>query len=197
MKKKILLIAASVAAVALAALAGSPTFSQKTYFTGTAASPGQVIFPSDPTLQIRVVHLDWRSDTNNANLQFSGGSTAYVCQSNCTTAASVNTVINSTNGLTGTSVLVLEHGGVGYAASVSSWVGPTNVVLASGGWGSPASVGDNVYLMDTPVNRLVGVGTNSIDGEAIYVAALAARPVMIKITPCGFTNGISPIVRYE
>jgi hypothetical protein len=204
MKKRILTII-GVGALAAIAIAGTSTYTTLSD-NGNAASPSEVIFPADPTLQIRIVNVNWNSDTNNAVLSFSGGSTAYSIVETNEASSSVTNKINSTNSLAVSSVLVLQHAGVCYPAVISSWgastntgpAGGTNVVLASGGWGVATSVGDSVYLMDTAVTIPIGATTNAQNGEAIYVAKLVGRPVRAVLTPSLATNKInSAVAHYE
>jgi hypothetical protein len=198
-------IAVTAVCLAVSALAASPNFKALSK-SGNAASPSEVIFPASPGDQLRIVNANWNSDTNNAVLSFSGGSTAFNIVETNQASTSVTNKINSTNGLAASSVLVLQHGGVCYAASVSTWnastnsgfYGGTNVVLASGGWGVNTSVGDNVFLMDTPVTLPIGATTNAANGDAIYVATLPGRPVRVVLTPAFSTNKLNAVVgRYE
>ena len=202
MKKNLLLIAALT--VALTAFASLPTYLSKSA-NGNAASPATYIFPADQSTQIRVVGVNYTTDTNNSVLSFSGGTTAYTITETNQATSSVTNKINSTNGLSGSAVLVLQHNGVCYAATVSSWnsstnagfYGGTNVVLASGGWGVRTSAGDSVYLMDTPVT-IPATSSAAINGEAIYAAALPGRPLMVQLTPALATNKLNTVtVRYE
>ena len=202
---KILSTLALGLALALPASASSPAYKTKSA-SGNAASPSEVIFPADPTTQIRLVNANWNSDTNNAGLSFSGGSTAFYVTATNVASSSVTNQINSTNGLSANAVLVLQHAGTCYSATVSTWnqftnsgpYGGTNVVLASGGWGVSTGVGDDVYLMDTPVTVPVGATTNVMNGEAIYVANLSGRPVRVVLTPSLSTNKLNSVIgRYE
>jgi hypothetical protein len=203
--KKILLVTVAVGSVALSAFADRPYYKTLSG-NGNATTPAQVIFPAAPLQQIRIVNANWSSDTNNAALNFSGGTTGYSIVETNQASTSVTNKINSTNGLSANAVLVLQHAGVGYAATVSTWnsstnsgpYGGTNVVLASGGWGMATSVGDDVYLMDTPVAVPIGATTNAMNGDALYVANLVARPVLVKLTPALATNKLNSVVgRYE
>jgi hypothetical protein len=193
---KILSTLALGLALALPASASSPAYKTMSA-SGNAAAPATVIFSADPALQIRLVGANYTTDTNNSTLAFSGGATAFAI-------VETNTA-NSTNGLSASAILVLQHNGTCYAATVSSWSavtnsGPTlgtNVVLASGGWGVATSVGDSVYLMDTPVT-IPATATAAINGEAIYVAALSGRPVLVKLSPAAATNQLNTVTaRYE
>lgn len=197
MIKRLILIGTMVVTLGTSALA-QPSFVQQTALAGSATSPGTVIFPvTSPSATWRILNVNWRSDTNVAVLSFSGGSTAYTVQSNNVTLTGVNQVLNTTNGLSGGATLVLQHNGVCWASTVSSWSGPTNIVLAAGGWGTNTVIGDSVFLMDTPISQPLGVGTNAINGEALYVAALSGRPVMVKVSPTQWTNGVSAVAKLD
>ena len=207
MKNKILLTAA-LAGIALLAIAASPAYVTKSA-NGNAAAPANVILPADPYTQIRVVNVNYSTDTNNSVLSFTSGTTAYSIQfTNYATSATTN-CINSTNGLSGGATLVLQHNGACYSSTVSSWAavtnaslytGYTNVVLASGGWGVASSVGDSVYLMGTattlpsPAASSGTTTTAAVNGEAIYVASYQGRPVSVTITPALVTNKLNTVI---
>lgn len=202
--KNKILIGAAVAGFVLAAYAAS-TFVTQTG-AGNATTPAAVIFPPVAGSQIRLVNVAYGSDTNNAVLSYSGGSTLFTIQETNQATSSITNKINSTNGLAGSSTLLLMHNGTGYVSTISTWnsstnagwYGGTNVVLASGGWGVATSAGDQVFLMDTPVTVPVGVGTNAVNGDAIYVTALTGRPLRLVVTPCLASNRIySAVAKYE
>ncbi len=202
--KKTLLIAA-VGAVALAAFAATPLFKTMSA-NGNAASPAGVIFPAAPGSQINIVNANWNSDTNPAVLSISGGSAVFSIVETNQASSSVTNKISSTNSLTAACVLVLQHAGTCYAATVSTWnattnsgaVSGTNVVLASGGWGVATSVGDPVFLMDTPVTLPIGATTNWQSGSPIYSATLIGRPVRVVLTPALNTNKLNAVTaKYE
>jgi hypothetical protein len=202
MKTKFILSLAAIG-LALVALADSPTYTTKASGagTGTAAVPAFVIFPARPQTQIRVVSVAWKSDTNNATLKFSGGATAFNTTLTNAATSSITNMINSTNGLSGSAVIVLQHAGVCYQTTVASWnsnAGVTNVVTASGGFASYSSVGDSVYVLDTITTLDASTVISDKEGEALYVAALPDRPVLITLSPAWVTNQItSATVHYD
>jgi Phage capsid family len=118
-------------------------------------------------------------------------------------APSVTNAINSTNGLAASATLILEHGGVPYTATVSSYGNTgastlnggqtgsaTNVnyvVLGSGGWGVAANVGDNIYLMGTATTIPIPISTNVIAGDAVFVGNYG-RPVTVSLSTATTTN---------
>lgn len=186
--------------LAIPASATTPAYKTKSA-AGNAAAPAEVIFPASPGNQTRIVSVNWNSDTNNAVLSCSGGSTVFSIVETNQATTSVTNKINSTNGLSAGAVLVLQHGGVCYKSTVSTWnastnsgfYGGTNVVLASGGWGVATSAGDSVYQMDSPVTLPIGATTNTANGVAIYVATLPGRPVRVVLTPALSTNKLNSI----
>lgn len=205
MKNKLAIIGIAVCGLALTALASAP-FYKTLSANGNAAAPASVIFPADVGNQIRIVNVNWNSDSNTAALSISGGSTLYSIVETNVASTSVTNKLTGTNGLAASAVLVLQHAGACYAATVSSWgqttnsgpAGGTNVVLASGGWGVATTVGDNVYLMDTPVTLPVGATTNWASGSAIYSSTLIGRPVRVQLTPSLVTNKLNGVTaRYE
>lgn len=187
-----------------------PVFAGPGYKTasanGNAASPAAVILPADPSTTLRLVTVNWSSDTNNAVLSIADGGTAYSIVETNQATTSVTNKINSTNGLSAGAVLVLQKGSTCYAATVSAWnsstnsgpYGGTNVVLASGGWGVATAVGDAVYLMNSPVTLPVGATTNWQSGTAIFSATYPGRPVRVVLTPALVTNKLNSVVgHYE
>lgn len=202
MKK--LSIILSLVAVALAVHAASP-FYKTLSGNGNATTPAEVDFVSDPYLQLRLVTVNYNSDTNNAVLSLSSGSTAYAITATNALSSSVTNLISSTNNLAVGSVLWLEHLGSPYIATVSSWnsstnyiaatstnaaSGGTNVVLNSGGFGVVTSIGDTVYLMTTPATLPIGAATNALNGDALFVAQ-PGRPMRVQLTPALATNRIN------
>jgi hypothetical protein len=214
LKNKILLAVATVA-MAVSAFADAPTYSpvySTMFANGNAASPASVIFPAHAATTVRIVGAYYDTDTNNSVLSFTSGTTAYSIIATNVAASSVTNQINSTNGLAGGGTLVLQHGGVCYANTVSTWnattnsgaYGGTNVVLSSGGWGVATSVGDNVYLMSSAMTLPAAAASSgttthgNYSGEAIYVGTLAGRPVSVTITPALVTNKLNSVtVHYD
>ena len=159
---------------------------------GNATTPVTVIFPSDPSSQIRLVNVQYQSDSNTAVLSYSTGMGAYTVQ-NTNTATGLTNIVASNVGMVTGSVMVLEHLGVGYYATLSSTNNLTNAVLASGGWGVTPAIGDNMYQMSSASTFLIGsngTATAAQNGEALYVGN-PGRPVMIQITPALVTNRIN------
>lgn len=198
--KKILIAAAAFASTALTCLAG-PGFVTLSA-NGNAAAPASVILPADPSTQARLVTVNWSSDTNNAVLSLTEGLGAYTIVETNQLTTSVTNKIDRTNGLSANAVLVLQHAGVCYAATVSTWnsstntgfYGGTNVVLASGGWGTNTSVGDTVYLMGNTTTLPVGATTNFQSGTALFSASYPGRPIRAQLTPALTTNKLNSVI---
>ena len=204
--KKILILGAVVIGLAAVDIAGTPAYKSFSG-VGSATTPTSVIIPADPNLGIRVVSINYLGDTNNAALTFSKGGAAYYSfgtnslQSLGTTTAVTNS-INTTNGLVGSSVMVLQtSSGAVYQNTLSSWGGTTGayfIVLASGGFGAVATTNSDIFQMQTATSPYsVGNATNWLNGDAIYTAD-QGRPLIIKLSPALSTNQIiSASVRYE
>ena len=105
MKNKILLTIGLVGAVAISAVAVQPRFKTLSA-AGNTAAPAQVIFPADPSSQIRIVGANYTTDTNNSTLSFSGGTTAFSVVETNQATTSVTNKLNSTNGLSPSCVVV-------------------------------------------------------------------------------------------
>jgi hypothetical protein len=209
--KNYFLILPAVLLSGVAALAASPTYKTMSA-SGNAASPASVTFPADPYgTQVRVIGVNYSTDTNNSVLSFASGTTVYTQTATNQATSSVTNQINSTNGLSVGATLVLQHGGVCYANTVLTWnqstniASPyqgTNVVLNSGGWAVAASAGDPVYLMGAattlpaPAASSGSTTSAAVNGEAIYVGSLAGRPVTVTITPAFATNKLNSVTAH-
>jgi hypothetical protein len=197
--KKILLISAAIAAVALAAIAASPSYSTLSA-GGNATTGAYVIFPAAASQQVRVVGLNWESDTNAAVFSFRTGTGAYVITAT-NAAAATNIQVNLTNGLAAGSTIVLQKAtGVTAVTTVYSPLAgssTTNLFLPAGGFGVAAAIGDEIYLMSAATTVPVGATTNWQNGEALFVGTVG-RPVRVLLTPALATNRINAAVaRYE
>lgn len=171
------------------------------YSSLTGAGTTGLIFPAQPGNQIRIVSANWQSDSNTAALTFTSGQGAYsVTVTNAASTSTTNS-INSTNGLVASSVLVLEHAGTDYPATLSSFSSNATwgcfVVVGAGGFGVSSSVGDSVYQMGNSVSVPIGATTNWQNGEALYVASLPGRPVRAGLSPAASTNRLTLTARYE
>jgi len=178
---------------------------------GSTGLPATAYFVENPACQVRVVTVNYASDTNQGVLNFYTGATAY-WETATNAAAGLTNWIDSTNGLSPNGLMVLNHNGVLYTNTVLSWScstnftpattnqaasGGTNLVLAAGGWTVGASVGDNVYLMSGPTPIPVGAQTNMLNGDALYVGNFG-RPVMVTLGPASTTNRLYTVsARYD
>jgi hypothetical protein len=211
-KAAALLLAFAVTALAITALtqlagAAIPTYHQASAF-GNAAGPATLILPADPNSQIRVVTVLYTSDTNLAQLLFSSGSTAYSLTVSNAATSSITNLIDSTNGLNTGSILVLQHGSGDYTNDVVSWgtyISGTNtfgqvtnqafVVTASGGFGVYGYVGDEIYLMTSPVPWYVGAGTNVLSGDDVF-SGNYGRPVQVSFNTALVTDRLNNITAH-
>lgn len=201
MKKTLILIAVGLLA-GVAAFATLPTF--KTFSAGgTHAAPAQINIPADPNSEIRIVNLQWTSDTNNATITFTTATTAFYQTASNALSSSITNAINSTNGLAPSAVLILQHGGICYPAVLSSWNcttnaaaaggAVTNIVLASGGWGVSATAGDDIFLMgQSQVIIPATASTGAYNGEALYCGNYG-RPVTALLSPALVTNQLNSV----
>jgi hypothetical protein len=199
MKNNILALATGIALAAGTLLpdragAALPTYKSATAW-GNAGTGATAWLPSDPHSQIRVVGVQYSSDTASASLGFNSGTTAFYQTATNVLTSSVTNQINSTNGLSVGAVIVLQQAGVIYTNTVATWnqtanagpYGGTNVVLNAGGWGVIAQPGSDIYLMGTATSWPVGATTNAINGDAIYVGAYG-RPVEVYLPPATASN---------
>lgn len=189
-------VAVLACGLTLAAFAASPRFSTKND-GGNASGGAEVCFPSDAGSQTRIVNVLYQSDTNTGALQFSEGVGVYNIVVTNALSSSVTNQIGYTNGLTPSSILVLEHLGICYPATMSSWGSNAPqgafVVLASGGFGVSSTVGDKVFQMSAATTVPVGAATNILSGYSIYAAAYAGRPVRVVLTPALGTNRLNSV----
>ncbi|HAO80687.1 MAG TPA: hypothetical protein DCQ92_17285 [Verrucomicrobia subdivision 3 bacterium] len=201
--KKLFILAATAVALALPASAALPTY-KTVSAVGNAAAPAIVYFPFDSASQVRVIYANYNTDTNNSSLSFTTGTTAYAVTYTNLLTSSVTNLLNSTNGLSASAVMVLQHGGTCYSSTVASWFSNggaapnagTGVVLASGGWGVGTTVGDEIELMSAattipaPAATSATTTTAAFSGDALFVGNYG-RLVALTITPALVTNKIN------
>ena len=216
--KKILHIAAAMVGCAFLASAVLPTYKTLSAVggaTGGTVTNAGVCFPADPNSQIRLVNVLYKSDTNPGSLYFSTGVGAYyIAFTNAATA--VTNFVNSTNGLSNGSIIVLQQGGNCYTSSISSYgnsgtgaeggitnqssssqYGPAGAIATNVCWiVTPAALAAtpqlyaDVFQMSAATLFTVGATTNNLAGDAIYVGNYG-RPVLVLLGPPGLTNAIS------
>jgi hypothetical protein len=168
---------------------------------GNAASGAEVIFPADPSAQMRLVSIQWESDTNAAKIAFQTAVGAYsVTQTNPTTTFTTQAV-TTTSGLITNRWLVLQRGlgssALCFKALLVATNNGTNVVLDVGGWGALSAVGDSIYPLGATNTVNTGATTNWQNGEALFVGNVG-RPVRVLLTPALTTNRLTTVTaRYE
>jgi hypothetical protein len=203
--KKILYTAVVGLAVSVAAFAALPTY-KTVSAVGNAVAPATAYFPFDANSQVRVIYANYNTDTNNSSLSFATGVTPFYVTTTNQATSSVTNLLNSTNGLSTSAVLVLQHNGTCYSSTVASWFSNTNaapyggtgVVLASGGWGVATSVGDEVELMSSattipaPAASSGTTTTAAVLGDAVFVGNYG-RIVSVTITPALVTNKLNSV----
>ena len=201
--KKIITLTAAVVALATFNLqlatvhAATPAYVTKSGNSIGGTNGAKVIFPSDPSLQIRVVSLNWNSDSNTAVASFNTGAGAYTITATNLSSTYLTQYVNTTIGMVTNTTFILEHAGVGYSQLLTGTNNLTNAVFLSGAFGVISSVNDNLYQLDTAITIPIGATTNAQNGDALYVGNYA-RPVIVQITPVLTTNKInSAVVRYE
>jgi hypothetical protein len=198
--KKLLLSAA----LGLATLAGSihqaqaasPSYVTKTA-NGTAAYPARTVFASQDGMQIRIVSLNWQSDSATAVASFRSGEGAYYIRATNPSTSYLTQFVNTTIGMITNSTFILERAGVGYACVLTGTNNLTNAVFFTGAFGVQSAVNDNLYQLGSATTIPVGATTNAQNGEALYVGNVG-RPVSIELTPSAVTNRINSATgRYE
>jgi len=185
MRKSLTIIGVAILST-IAVLAALPTF-KTTSASGTTSAVAY--FVADPNSQIRVVSANLTSDLATSTLALRTGAGAYYQTITNAASSSITNGISSTNGLVPSSVMVLQHAGACYSSTLSLWTtnaaGAPVIVLASGGWGVNASVGDDIYQMSAATTVGVGAVTNQWqNGDALYVGNYG-RPVMATLTGTG------------
>lgn len=181
--------------VASAGYSATPSYTTKSA-AGNASAGAALLFPADPSRQIRLVSVQWQSDSNTAALHFQTALGAYKALAT-NTSSGVTQVVNTTAGLITNRLLMLQRAGVGYTALLVQTNNGTNAVLATGGWGVTPSIGDAVYALGETNSVPVGATTNWANGEALFVGQ-PGRPVRVQLTPALTTNRITTATaRYE
>jgi hypothetical protein len=163
---------------------------------GNATTGATALLPALPGNQIRLVSVQWQSDSNTAVLQFQTGVGQYTLTAT-NTSSGVTQVVASTAGIVTNSLLVLQRDGTPYAATIVQTNNGTNIVLGTGAWGVAPQIGDNVYQLGPTNSVPIGATTNWQNGEALYVGNLG-RPLRLCLTPALVTNRLTSITaRYE
>jgi len=189
--------------------AALPTYKTASAY-GATGLPAEVVFAADANSQIRVIYVNYSSDSNAAAITFSTGTTAYSLQATNPTTSWTTNVVNSTNGMVAGQTLMLQHSGTCYTNTISTvgntgtytftnglggqviGGGATNVsyiITAAGGFGVLPSAGDDLFYMGQSTSWPVGATTNVIAGDAIFVGNYG-RPVTISISLPNLTNRI-------
>ena len=195
-------------ALGVAAFAALPTYKTLSSIGGTAAAPANVLFPSDPNSQIRVIYVLGMTDTNNSYLSFQSGEAAFYQTVTNAATSSITNFVDHTNGLVAARTMVLTHAGTLYTNALASYGnysgtnsvtgGVTNacfIVLGSGGWGVATSVGDDIQQLSAATlvplpGPTSGFQTNvAIGGDAIFVGNYG-RHVLMTFKPALQTNNI-------
>lgn len=207
----ILLLLACLA-IALTARAGLPTYHTFSGFgtnNQTAVYPATVILPADPNSQIRIVNINYAVDTNNAIFTFTTGGTAWSTVMTNLSTFTTNGVY-STNGMYGGEQVVLQHGGVCYTNSISTFGYNSNIcadgltssnyyVNTTTAFGVAPSIGDNIWQMTNSATIFANqsaITNNSlnqvINGDDIYSGNYGA-PVEVQLGPLWEFNRISTL----
>jgi hypothetical protein len=181
--------------------AASPTYVTKTALGGGHTNPitggATAIFKADPNLQLRIVGLNWNSDSNTAAAIFYPGAAAYAVMFTNPTTTFTTQYVDRTAGMVPQTEFVLEHAGVAYICTLVSTNSATNAVFNPGAFGVLSSVGDSLYALGVSNSIPIGATTNAQNGEAIYVGPVG-RPVVVRIAPSLVTNKINTVTgRYE
>lgn len=197
MKK--LILSAALALVSFGALAGT-SFTSKLGSTNTVVpNTNTVLFPSSSGKQLVIYNVAYRNATN-AQLQFATGEALFT-QTATNTSTGITNQVNSTNGFTPGSLLVLEHNDTAYIAPLVS-IGQatngmgTNIVLAAGGWGVAPSIGDRISQLGTETTLILGAGTNTVSGNAVFVGN-PGRPVVIRLGPAITPSYLQVVGEYQ
>jgi len=186
--------------LAVSVMAGIPTYHSYSS-AGNGTTSAYVVFPADPNSQIRLVNLMYRNDTNICNIVLSSGTTAYSLVWTNVSATAATNVIDSTNGLTIGTAIILQHAANGLCytnyvlnygnSGTAAWTNANGVVLTNSTttWGTygqgPAGFpATNVNWVATGTG---GWGVLALTGDEIYLMANTTS------IPCGATNTVNTI----
>ncbi|MEN6642678.1 MAG: hypothetical protein ABFE08_09545 [Armatimonadia bacterium] len=176
---KRVLFGMAAALVCCIAIAGSTEYVSK---TGSGTTAATVYWPADAQKTARLVGVIATSDKAASVISLRTGTTAYTITVTNATTTSINQWLNTTNGLVASGVVVLQKpDGTCYSSTIAAGCAETNmVILASGGFGVVAGVGDQMYLMSDATSIKLGATTLSTHGPAIYVGN-RGRPVRMVV----------------
>lgn len=180
--------------------AAVPQYSNRTG-NGNGTSGAEVIFPADPTTQLRLVSIQWQSDTNTALLEFQSGVGAYSCLRTNRATTDTTQEVASTAGLITNRWLIYQRADGPFATNFKALIvatnNGTNIILGSGGFGTITRAGDSLYTMGETNSVFIGATTNWQNGEALYVGNVG-RPIKVQLTPALTTNRIrQATAKYE
>jgi hypothetical protein len=168
---------------------------------GNSTTGAEVIFRSTPGAQKRIVNVLYQSDKADGSLAFTAGTVAYYTTRTNGASTSVTNCLNLTNGLANSAVLVVEHAGVPYKGTISSYgsnaVEGAFVVLTSGGFGVATTTNDTVYLMGSATTVPVGATTNGLAGYSIYAADFPGRPIRVAMPAATTTNRLNSVTAID
>lgn len=192
---KVLIVTALVGLACLAAQAALRSYVTKSAGGNTTAG-AQVSFVADPQAQIRVVSVWYGSDASTNQLRFSSGAGSYVISSNNAAAAIIT--VSTTNGLAANDRLFIQSANGAYwtNCTISSFPQSTNIIISlAPSFGT--TNGDYVYKMNTPDTIPIGVATNALSGEAIWIGTYG-RPVIVEMFPAAVSNRLNTVsVKYD
>lgn len=199
--KKILQLSLVALATTFAVTASAqPRFTTKSA-GGNNSAGAEVLFRSTPGAQKRIVNVLYQSDVATGRLEFSAGTAVYSTTMTNGASTSVTNCLNVTNGLANSAVLVVEHLGVPYKGTISSYgsnaVQGAFAVLTSGGFGVATSTNDPVYLMSALTTVPVGATTNALSGYSVFAADYPGRPIRVALSAASATNRLNSVTAID
>ena len=155
----------------------------------------EVVFAGSPTKAIRLLSVDYESETNSAFLHYYAGTVPYTVTG---VINGTNLVVTSNAGIVTNQLAILQHGGTNWTVTILYTNQLTNIVVAGG-----ATLGfiplTNSILWHCANRYLTRVDVNArqLAGKAIFAAQVRA-PLAVRLDPGVVTsNRLNATVKYE
>lgn len=167
------------------------------YVTQTQNAPttnySELVFSGAPDRSIRLLCVDYRSDTNTAMLNLYSGTAPYTVTG---VINGTNLVVTSNAGIVTNQLCILQIGGTNWTATVLYTNQLTNVVLAGGATlGFTPLTNSVLWHCGNRVLFPVNVGTGQRIGPAVFSGQVRA-PVAVRIDPGVVTSNKLSVTAY-
>lgn len=161
----------------------------------TNTTLSEVVFSGAPTKLIRLLSVNYESESAGANLVMYAGTVPY----------GVTGVINTTNltvtsnaGIPTNRLVILQYGGTNWTATVLMTNQLTNVVLAGGsGLGFTPLTNSVLWMCGLLTQEEISISRGTKSGEALF-SGVVRGPLAVRVDPAiASSNRLSATVKYS